>query len=84
MRTSASERVLTYAVLVLATVFALYPVVLVLVKAVQPDAVGAEAGVDLSNFAAAWDQGQFGDYLQTSVIVTTAWPLISCWRIMIS
>lgn len=70
MRTSALERSATYAVLVLAAVLALYPVALILVKAVQPDAIGAAAGVDLGNFADAWDEGQFGSYLRTSVIVT--------------
>ena len=70
MRTSALERTTTYAVLVLAAFLALYPVVLVLVKAVQPDAVGAASGVDLGNFADAWKQGEFGSYLRTSVIVT--------------
>ena len=38
----------------------------------QPDAIGASAGVDLGNFAAAWRQGQFGDYLATSVVVTVS------------
>jgi raffinose/stachyose/melibiose transport system permease protein len=70
VRTSALERTTTYAVLVLAAFLALYPVGLVLVKAVQPDAVGAAAGVDLGNFAEAWVQGEFGSYLRTSVIVT--------------
>ncbi len=77
MKTSASERAVTYAVLILAAILALYPVGLILVKAVQPDAVGAEAGVDLGNFAAAWDQGQFSSYLRTSVIVTTCVVLVA-------
>ena len=54
----------------LAAVLALYPIGLILVKAVQPDAVGAAAGVDLGNFADAWSEGEFGTYLRTSVIVT--------------
>ncbi len=70
MRTSTAERTLTYAVLVLAAVLALYPIGLILVKAVQPDAVGAAAGVDLGNFADAWNEGEFSTYLRTSVIVT--------------
>ena len=70
MRTSAFERSMTYAVLALGTVLTLYPVVLILVKAVQPDAVGASAGIDLGNFADAWHQGEFSHYLLTSVIVT--------------
>ncbi len=70
MRTSTLERTTTYAVLVLAAFLALYPVGLVLVRAVQPDAVGAGSGVDLGNFAEAWDQGEFSSYLRTSVIVT--------------
>jgi len=71
VRTSSVERAVTYAVLAVASFLALYPVGLILVKAVQPDAVGASAGFDLGNFADAWDQGQFGSYLRTSVIVTT-------------
>jgi raffinose/stachyose/melibiose transport system permease protein len=70
VRTSALERFATYAVLALAAALALYPLGLILVKAVQPDAIGASAGVDLGNFADAWDEGQFGSYLRTSVIVT--------------
>jgi raffinose/stachyose/melibiose transport system permease protein len=72
MRTSALERTTTYAVLVLAAFLALYPVALVLVKAVQPDAVGAASGVDLGNFADAWVEGEFGSYLRTSVVVTVS------------
>ena len=71
MRTSRSERAVTYGVLVLAAVLAVYPIGLILVKAVQPDAIGAEVGFDLRNFADAWTEGQFGSYLRTSVIVTT-------------
>jgi raffinose/stachyose/melibiose transport system permease protein len=71
VRTSSAERVVTYAVLAVASFLALYPVGLIVVKAVQPDAVGASAGFDVGNFADAWDQGQFGSYLRTSVIVTT-------------
>ncbi|QNN54171.1 carbohydrate ABC transporter permease [Nocardioides mesophilus] len=70
MRTSRAERTTTYVVLVLAAMLALYPIGLILVKAVQPDAIGAASGVDLGNFAEAWDQGEFGSYLRTSVIVT--------------
>ena len=70
MRTSPLERTGTYAVLVLAAFLALYPVGLVLVKAVQPDAVGAGSGFDLGNFAEAWTQGEFARYLRTSVVVT--------------
>jgi raffinose/stachyose/melibiose transport system permease protein len=72
VRTSSFERTATYAVLLIAAFLALYPVGLILVKAVQPDAIGSGAGVDLGNFAEAWGEGQFGSYLGTSVIVTTA------------
>lgn len=70
MTTSAAERALTYAVLVLAAVAALYPLGLILYTAVQPDAIGAGPGLDLGNFADAWQQGRFGTYLRTSVIVS--------------
>ncbi|MGH3424856.1 MAG: carbohydrate ABC transporter permease [Nocardioidaceae bacterium] len=77
MRTTGLERGLTYAVLLAAAAFALYPMALILVTAVQPDAIGAAAGVDLGNFASAWRIGHFGDYLRTSAVVTVCVVLVS-------
>ncbi len=67
--TSRLERTVTLVVLVLAAAYAVYPLVLILLTAVQPDAVGAGSGVDLGNFGTAWTEGHFGSYLRTSVVV---------------
>ena len=72
MRTSPAERLVTYGVLLLATAIAIYPLLLILWTALQPDAIGAGPGVDLGNFGRAWDQGRFGSYLRTSVIVSVS------------
>lgn len=77
MRTTATERGVTYAVLIAAAVFALYPMGLILYTAVQPESINAGAGFDLHNFATAWERGHFGSYLQTSVIVTVSVVLLS-------
>jgi raffinose/stachyose/melibiose transport system permease protein len=77
MRASRAEHLLSYAILVAAAAFALYPLGLIIVTGQRPDAVGAEGGFDLGNFADAWDQGHFGRYLQNSVIVSVAVVVIS-------
>src|SRR5690606_29958253 len=65
MRTTSLERGMTYAVLALAALFALYPMALILYTAVQPESVAAGSGFDPGNFATAWERGHFGSYLQT-------------------
>ncbi|MGH3358109.1 MAG: carbohydrate ABC transporter permease, partial [Nocardioidaceae bacterium] len=77
MSTTPLERAITYAVLLIASAFALYPMGLIVYTAVQPDQIGAGAGFDPGNFATAWDRGHFGSYLQTSVIVSVSVVLIS-------
>lgn len=77
MITSRLERAFTLAILLVAAAFALYPLALILYTAVQPDEIGGGSGVDLSNFATAWRQGHFGDYLQTSLIVTCSVVVLS-------
>lgn len=77
MRTSAIERTMTYGVLLVAALFALYPMGLILFTAVQPEQIGAGTGFELDNFATAWNRGRFGSYLETSVIVSVSVVLIS-------
>jgi raffinose/stachyose/melibiose transport system permease protein len=77
MRTSVFERAASYTVLALASAFALYPLGLILVTALRPDAVGAEGGLDFGNFADAWEEGNFGRYLQNSVVVSVAVVVVS-------
>ena len=56
-----------YVILVAFALFALYPVLLILVAALRPDQLGASGGLHFGNFAEAWDEGRFGTYLRTSV-----------------
>jgi raffinose/stachyose/melibiose transport system permease protein len=73
--TSRRELSLTYAVLGAFSLFALLPVVGIVVTALQdPDglaAFGSLDGLHPSNFVDAWRDGSFGPYLRSSVIVTT-------------
>ncbi|PSL06862.1 carbohydrate ABC transporter membrane protein 2 (CUT1 family) [Haloactinopolyspora alba] len=70
-----SERTLNYAVLVLFSVIALFPVLLILSTALSPDEIGAGGSalsLEFGNFAEAWEQGNFGSYMRTSVIVAVS------------
>lgn len=75
--TSRLERLVSYAVLIAAAVFALAPLLVVLTLALRPDRIGADGGLTLANFATAWEQGNFGTYLRTSVVVSVSVVLIS-------
>ena len=66
---SRAERLLTYGVLVLFAAIALYPVLLILRTALRPDQLGDSGGLHFGNFAEAWDEGHFGSYMRTSVVV---------------
>ena len=69
---SRAERSANYAVLLLFAVIALFPVALILTTALSPDAIGAGGSalsLEFGNFAEAWNQGRFGSYMRTSVIV---------------
>src|ERR671930_635949 len=75
------EQALTYTVLGLFSLLALAPIVGIVLTALQsPDSVrafGALDGIHLGNFSKAWDQGNFGSYLRSSVIVAAAVVAIS-------
>ncbi|MBB5792028.1 carbohydrate ABC transporter permease [Jiangella mangrovi] len=66
---SRGERLGNYAVLALFAVIAVYPVLLILQTALSNDQIGGGGSFHWENFADAWDQGHFGSYLRTSVIV---------------
>jgi raffinose/stachyose/melibiose transport system permease protein len=74
--TSRREQSLTYAVLGAFSLIALLPIVGILLTAVQDQeslaAFGTFDGVHLGNFADAWRDGNFGDYLRSSMIVTVS------------
>ena len=71
--TSRNEQTVTYAVLGLFTLLALAPVVGILFTALQDPNGGAVFGsfdgLHFGNFKDAWQEGNFGTYLKSSVLV---------------
>lgn len=75
--TGRLETVGRYAILVLFTVIAIYPLIGVVSMSLRPPetvspAFGLPDSLDVGSFARAWEQGRFGTYLRNSVIVTSA------------
>ena len=70
------EQLLNYAILIVFSLFALYPIVGVLSTALADP--GTSSGFRLStdfhcsNFSDAWTQGHFSQYLRSSVIVAVS------------
>ncbi len=83
MKVSGAERAANYAILVAFAVFALYPVLTVVVAALGPDdaagsaAGGGVLGLHVENFSQAWEVGRFGSYLRTSLLVSTTVVVVS-------
>jgi raffinose/stachyose/melibiose transport system permease protein len=82
MRITTTEKVVTYVVLTLFALFAVVPLLGVLLSAVTPSAQNSGSfalppTLDVANFAAAWTQGRFSRYLFSSVVVTVAVVLLS-------
>jgi raffinose/stachyose/melibiose transport system permease protein len=71
--TSRGEQTLSYVVLGVFSIIALYPIVGIVFTALQnPDggaSFGSLDGLHFGNFADAWRDGNFGSYLKSSVIV---------------
>jgi raffinose/stachyose/melibiose transport system permease protein len=71
--TSRGEQTLTYAVLGAFTLIALAPILGILATALQDPSgsatFGSFDGIHLGNFKAAWEEGNFGSYLKSSLIV---------------
>jgi raffinose/stachyose/melibiose transport system permease protein len=72
---SRRELALTYTVLGVFSVIALAPVIGIVLTAVQDRShlasFGSFDGIHLGNFKDAWEQGNFGTYLKSSVIVSS-------------
>ena len=75
------EQYVTYLLLGVFSIIALAPIVGIVVTALQDRgeiaAFGAPNGFNLGNFADAWEQGNFGDYLRSSVIVAVSVVVLS-------
>ncbi|SED81548.1 carbohydrate ABC transporter permease [Ruania alba] len=69
MIVSRAERAMNYAVLIVAALAALAPIVLILVTSLQPGS--SQSGLQPSNYAQAWVEGEFSQYLGTSVLVSS-------------
>lgn len=71
--TARREQALGYAILGLFSLIALYPIVGIVFTALQDPrggaAFGSFDGLHFGNFADAWEQGSFGSYLRSSVLV---------------
>jgi raffinose/stachyose/melibiose transport system permease protein len=74
--TSRGERIANYAVLGGFSLVALYPVVGVVLSALQPPGSAAgfavPTGINLGNFSRAWTEGNFAGYLRSSTIVSVS------------
>ena len=70
------EQHLTYLLLGVFSLIALVPIVGIVVTALQArgsaQPFGVPDGLNFENFATAWDDGNFADYLRSSVIVTVS------------
>lgn len=69
MRVSTTEKTLNYVVLTLFALFAVAPIVTILITALGPPLGVATGGLHWGNFADAWAQGDFGRALGRSVAV---------------
>ncbi len=74
--TSRSEQTFGYVVLGVFSIIALAPIVGIVFTALQSQTAnttfGSFGGLHFSNFKDAWEQGNFGSYLKSSVIVAVA------------
>jgi raffinose/stachyose/melibiose transport system permease protein len=75
------EQATIYAVLGIFSLFAMLPIVGIVLTALQQQGgsatFGQFDGIHLDNFKRAWDQGNFGSYLRSSGIVTVSVVAIS-------
>ncbi|WP_413450358.1 carbohydrate ABC transporter permease [Georgenia phoenicis] len=72
MRVSTGERLGNYVILIVFAAFALAPIITILVTALGPETPqdAATGGpVHWENFARAWEQGRFSEYMRNSLLV---------------
>ena len=70
------EQALNYAILLLFSLIALYPILGIVLTALAPPGelagFGLPSSLHFENFSNAWDEGHFSTYLRSSVIVAVA------------
>ncbi|WP_303325066.1 carbohydrate ABC transporter permease [Actinomyces radicidentis] len=69
MRASRTEKVINYVVLALFAAQALIPILYVVFLSLQSESVGDGSWGHVENYAAAWEQGHFSQYMTNSVII---------------
>jgi raffinose/stachyose/melibiose transport system permease protein len=69
MRVSKLERTVTTAVLVFFAAQALLPILYVLFVALSSQSVGDTSWGHFENFAVAWQQGHFAEYMKNSIVI---------------
>jgi raffinose/stachyose/melibiose transport system permease protein len=79
--TSRSEQTVGYVILGVFSLIALFPIAGIVLTAVQDPGGGATFGtfdgIHLGNFKAAWEEGNFGAYLKSSMIVAVVVVAVS-------
>ena len=79
---SRREAIVNYTILIFFAVIALFPLLGVLASALTSPAQSSASltlphSLHFSNFSTAWSQGHFGEYMQSSVIVTVSVVVLS-------
>lgn len=69
MKTSSGEKALNYVILILATLFAIFPIITIALTALGPQLGVSEPGPHWHNIVDAWNQGRFGESLWRSLVV---------------
>ena len=69
MRASRMERAVNYMVLVLFAAQALIPVLYVVVLSLRSERIGDDSWGHVENYATAWEQGRFSQYMANSAII---------------
>lgn len=69
MKVSAAEKTLNYVILTLFSLFAIFPVITIVLTALSPQLGVAEPGPHWHNIVDAWNQGAFGPALLRSLAV---------------
>jgi raffinose/stachyose/melibiose transport system permease protein len=75
--TSRLEKYATYGLLAAASAFAIYPMVLIVFSALQPDSVSGTGAFHFDNFSTAWRVGHFGRYMFNSILVAAVVVAVS-------
>lgn len=79
---SRREKIASYVILTIFSILALLPLLGVLLMALTPAnessaTFGIPSRLDFSNFATAWNEGHFSQYLRSSLIVTISTIVVS-------